>query len=529
MGRHVAVEKEGAPPEKDGFKESRGGLRKALGRGLPLAEIGVLALCVALRVLFLAGTLPATFWDSPSYLVYASEWVQNGQLPPVGPRAPGYPAFLIAASLGPPDLGRVVWAQIAAGVIAGCAFFGAAKRLTNTPAALAAVICLQLSVDLIFYEVTVYSESLTASLLCIFVYLAARAMGERSLVWPAAAGLTMAGLCLTRPAFQAVLAASILLLVLFRRRQAAVYFLAAFFPVMGFCLFNQSRDGVFRIAMGRGFSMLNYVGHPGIYGNLPPRLANVAGLYREVTAGLPPGAVVGWGDGVLEKISVAEAAAGRVWRDWDEMGISVATCAIRANMPEYLKIWRRVFREYRADYFVWFGLYRNETVPVRDDTAQISGLRLRIVLGLRELWKLAQPYLTAANLFVFPAVLLFGLFLPERRKAAMLGLVLWAGFLLYSLGNTLIEPAPGQARYRAPWQGVLLLNTALAAHLAWIGRQRALSAIAGLKARRPGPVLRGGRRHASRQRSRWAGGAGRAPSGAKRVRAGPAGNRGATG
>jgi hypothetical protein len=284
------------------------------------------------------------------------------------------------------------------------------------------------------------------------------------------AGAVIAVAALTRPSLQLVPVAVVLclgeakLLKPVAARQALRWrYLVAFLfiPVLligGYGLYNASTTGFFRLALGQGFSMLNYVGHPEIYQNLPPQLARIKTLYEDYKIQHPNSdPVLGWGV-MLEPVLEAQRQAGQYYQDWDQAALQVAQQAILSNPGGYLKVWSDVASEYLSSYFVWYGLFESSDITQTAANAQVSPSEYEIVRGLESVWRLIQPFFSLFILIAPPLIVLISSqWAPRYSVQRLMITLLWASYAVSTLATTAIEPSPGQFRYRMPWQGVLLI------------------------------------------------------------------------
>lgn len=182
----------------------------------------VLALAVRLAATAVAGFETLRFGDARAYLFAAAELLRTGHYPlatePFYFRAPGYPVFLVAATLGHPD--RIAWAKAANGVLGALAAlllaFLSARIFRNRDVALATGIAAALAPGFVFLATDVQSEPLFLLLLLAsgWLLLAAgdRPSSNLAVLAGAAAGLA----ALTRPT--ALLLSPLLLAPLADRR-----------------------------------------------------------------------------------------------------------------------------------------------------------------------------------------------------------------------------------------------------------------------------------------------------------------------
>ncbi|MGC4113619.1 MAG: glycosyltransferase family 39 protein [Myxococcales bacterium] len=427
----------------------------------------VAALSALVCVVFAWGTEPAVFWDTQSYRDVAlslSAW----ELPAIGMRTPGYPLFLLATGgTGPTAEGTVV-AQLVLWCLTNCLVYLLVAQLVGRKVvALAAALVAVTFFDLFFMAVTVYAETLTTFFVTAATWFTARVFftprEERRAqsAWAFAAGLCWALATLTRPVFLAAAVVFSILLIAGRLRRllgaraVVCGALAAASLPAGLVSVNLVRQGTAQIALGSGYSLLNYVGDRHIYERLPKDQAALREAYE--TARHTEGRVYWWdalaalekklGIGRMDAIT-ANAFAGKT-----------ALHAIHAVPIGYLRAWVLTAREFFESYVVMMGLIR--TPSASEPQLDLAGGRLAVVNALAGIWDRLLPWATYGSLVMTLLLLAFAAGIPEIRKelgpARCWGL---AALLLISLAvvlpQTLIEPCYGQARYRLPLQPLML-------------------------------------------------------------------------
>lgn len=266
-------------------------------------------------------------------------------------------------------------------------------------------------------EATIYPESLVSFLLCLLAFLIVRGMRfprRNRLIW-LVAGFVCSLAALTRPSLQVIPLAVVASMLVARyaksrhwitelafdwKSVAAFSFLPALL-LGGYGLFNTIESGYFRLALGRGFSLLNYVGHPELYTDLPPDLSHIQGAYLSAAESRPGNERLGWGV-MLQPVLQARREAGEFHLDWDEAAFEVARAVIASNPIGYLRVWSRVGLVYLTSYSVSFGLFPTQEVRQNSAFAQIPMQRYRHVRFLETLWKSAQPIISLAAVLLPP-------------------------------------------------------------------------------------------------------------------------------
>lgn len=418
----------------------------------------VIGLSTALSIAFLHGRAPAIFWDTPTFTEYAAS-LARGRLPPVGLRLPGYPVFLLLTGGRGIDVHRVVTIQILLWIASNLVVFEIVRRLTrSTAAGLSAALVVLTFADQLFMSITVYSEPL-----CSFLVLAAALAtiasfqtGARRWIHVAAGSWTAAAL--VRPVFliaAGVYLAAALAVALRGRldRRAALTSLAGVAAVvLAVAGTNRVRTGQLQFAFGSGLTLLDYVGHPSVYRNLPPEQARVRDLYLRLARERGE-EWIGWWEtvGTLAR----EAGAPLDTPGCDRVARRVALDAIQAVPSSYLAIWRRAADEYLSDVDLVYGWYERPGMAAPQWSA--GSWQHRAALASTAFWRAHLAQVTYGSLLL-PGVALALLTLARRRRGApprgtslslaTLGTILAAAML----ASTALEPWPGQMRYRYPVQ-----------------------------------------------------------------------------
>lgn len=439
---------------------------------------------VAARVFLVGGAQPVHSPDSGSYLNYARDWRESGDLPPVGQRPPAYPLLINLTARGD-DYRLTVLVQQTLGILSNLMLYALVYQFTRrVPWALAAGGIGLLLVDLPLMEITLYAETLT-----LFLIMA----GALSLAWgtapdpqrvglkakspmngadqPVSAGfpilaggskppavkqgglLLLSGLCwagaaFARPAFLVavgVFAAALIWLAWRRRVRWGAALVAAGLPLAligGYMAYNAAR-GENGFATGRGYSLINYVGYPEMYRNLPPEMADLQQIYLEADARDGLGYV--WWYAVID--SVTARYRENPDQTPDDIAAGVALDVIRARPGIYAQIWLTTLGRYLFSYDLQHGLLINNQRPPTPDNIQLSPAAYSAARSLERLWTLAIPLLNAA-------ALILPVWVALRRRAAgwEIMLILWSILVVVLVGSVSIEPFTRQARYRIPVQ-----------------------------------------------------------------------------
>lgn len=440
-----------------------------------VAGLGVLA-----RLLLVGTAGAALFWDSSGYLGMARRILAHGHPPRLGLRPPGYPLFLLATNWGGSFLGGTVIAQHLLGICTTLFMYVVLVRITRSRAV--GILCafaFSMMPDVLFMEVTIYSETLAMFLVTTSVFLMVQDKNESRSVTPwLLCGIFAAAATWTRP-ITVILVPIVALAILTneswaggdkravlgrlpRPSPAVVRSLGAFLlPVVllsgGLVMGNGVTSGGYRLANGLGVSSLDYVGHPSIYRHLPPKLRWISQVYERLEPdrkrSLP---YIPWGR-ALGPLMEARLGRGLPAGDWDAAALDTSVRAIRARPAAYLRIWLATLKSYWSTYWVQYGLWRRWSDLGRPKKAQVGPARWSAVKFLESVWQRAQPVVSVLCLLALPAAAL-----DRRREAARRRLVgwLWAGVVGAALLNTAIEPAVGQFRYRMIWSPLILILAA---------------------------------------------------------------------
>jgi 4-amino-4-deoxy-L-arabinose transferase-like glycosyltransferase len=171
----------------------------------------LLALAVRLGAVTWAGWTSVQFGDGPAYLFAARELVRTGHYPvstePLYFRAPGYPVFLVAATLGRPD--RIAAAKAANAVLGALAVFVLAaislRIFRRRLLAIATGVAAAVHPGLVSLGRDVASEPLFLLLLLCAGFLLLAAADRPSSNLAAAAGVLTGCAALTRPSALALI------------------------------------------------------------------------------------------------------------------------------------------------------------------------------------------------------------------------------------------------------------------------------------------------------------------------------------
>ena len=442
---------------------------------LMVACLGVIA-----RLVLVGTAGAALYWDSGGYLGMARRILAHGFPLQLGFRPPGYPLFLLATSYGGSFLSGTVITQHLLGVCTTLFMYVVLVRITRSRAVgLLGAFAFSLMPDVLFMEVTIYSETLAMFLVTTSVILMVQDKNESRPVTPwLLCGIVAALATWTRP-ITLVLVPIVALAILASepwaggdRRAvlgrlpspspAVVRSLGAFLlPVAllsgGLVMWHGVSGGRYRLANGMGLASLDYLGHPAIYRHLPPKLRWISQVYETLEPdrkrSLP---YIPWGR-ALGPLMEARRRKELPAADWDAAALDTSVRAIRARPAAYLRIWLATLRSYWSTYCVQYGLWSRWSDLGRQEKAQVGPARRWAVNLLESFWQRAQPVVSVLCLLALPAAAL-----DRRREAARRRLVgwLWAGVVGAALFNTAIEPAVGQFRYRMMWSPLILILAA---------------------------------------------------------------------
>ena len=449
----------------------------------------MLVACASLAVVlvFVRGLRPAVFWDTESFLAFA-RGLRTWDLPPLGMRTPGYPAFLLLAGGEHLSLERVMAAQLLLWICTNCLLYLLLHRLTGSRVvAILGTLPALLLFDTLFMAVTIYSETLalavvTAASLATVMVFQARRKGLAA----ATAALLWTGACLVRPIFLAALGAFLAVLVVaavLRVLAVRAVLPALVIPVLllgSYAGYNLQRAGVFQ-ACGWKWSLPARLRGPPRDLREAPRLAigNPQGLRDPGTGAGQPHCLVGRPSPLQAELGAGDLdlIAG------DRLARQTALRAIRAVPGGYATVWWRTIRTFLTEYSLIFGFFETQDATAPQIAAKTT--RLSIVWKVERFWRTVFGVVAIGCLLV-PMLLLVARLLSQRWRAFPRGPELWAittlslVFWAVVLANTLSEPWLGQSRYRLPLEHLELgLFVASIALLVRGLRLAARSALAG--------------------------------------------------
>ena len=427
----------------------------------------------AIRIYFTYACEPAFFWDTDSYLIYAREWLrQPGYFLSPKFRSFGYPLFLILTGGAKIDPWRVMRAQQVLGVAAIMALYVSVYLLTRKAKfAFAIGVIASTFPDLIFMELTIYSElpALFVAILvcCLFILIIFHS--RRRMAITVIFSLLLCYLVFIRPVVQFALPVFFIsfacgaLMRIIRWRHWAVYTLIVLVCVGGYGGVGLWKHGRFRLVSNSYLNLLNWVGAPPMFTNLPPDMASIRRVFMELAAEkkidlknwkYENGTSLAWYDTIKPLAEVAYREGRSI--DYDDVAKNVAIRAIRALPGVYLSIWTNVAWEYLTQCSTFYGLWKTHQPPLTPANSQVGPLRYHQAKELELFWTLSMGWITLPAL-ILPWMLSLAGIVRRRRRLALLtlSLLLWCLFL----GNTLVEPAQGQSRYRMPFQYIYLLTT----------------------------------------------------------------------
>ncbi len=426
---------------------------------------GVILAAVVARAGLLWGTQPALSWDSDTYLGIARYILIHGHPPPLTMRLPGYPIFILLSGGFEIDLTATVLFQHFLGIATTVVLFLVISILTEKRiVAAAGALAITTMPDILFMEVTVYSETLAAFLVAVVTWLFLDSVVGRTgpRRW-AVLGAVTACAAWTRPnlvVLVPVIGAGILASEITRTgpttpldarvrtalRSAGVFVCLPAALIGGTMAANFFERGSFRLANGMGFSSLNVVGRPRIYRDLPSHLRWITQVYEQHEDQLRFG-YIQW-NVVLDSVLEARKRQGLSSGDYDRAALDTTVRVIRARPAAYLEIWGRTFLRYWRDYRVVFGPWRIQIAFEKPGPVQVTRSQWAIVLVLRGLWGRLQSLLAVSCLLALPFMLLDRGW-DNRRRVVIA--TIWTAVVFSSIASTAIETAAGQDRYRMPY------------------------------------------------------------------------------
>jgi hypothetical protein len=428
---------------------------KSARRFFPIALVALASLG---SVSLTWGTKAAIFWDTDSFVQHARALLSHF-IPEIGLRTPGYPLFLVFVGGQNLNYERIVGVQLFLWIVANCILFILIRRLCgNRWAAFVSALAAVTFFDLLFMANTVYSETL--ALLAVDAAALATAWAftsSRSTLALVAAAVLWASATLVRPIYIVGLFVFISLIVLagFRRffpwRSIWVAFSAALIMLGVVSGLNYRKSKTFQLALGSGFSLLNYVGHPEIYEKIPENEARTGAVFQKLSQG--DRRLVYWWDAVPElERELQYHEPGNVAKE--RLARSVAVRAILAVPSGYLAIWFEALCSFLEQVYVHYGLYA--TPESKEPQLPVGGIAYKTVQAGQDFWRYVLVWITWTSLLIPGLLLGASRFAPRIRDA--LGARIWAFLACWAclgavvLASTLIEPSPGQMRYRFPVQ-----------------------------------------------------------------------------
>lgn len=423
---------------------------------------------------------PSLCWDSQSYLSCAVE-LSRWQFSGIELRMPGYPLFLLLFGGSRLHLMNVMVAQLALWCIANCIVLGLVRMCTGN--LVLSVTCSLIAMtffDLLFIGMTIYSEILTlflVDLAALTTVLAFRGRMQR--LWLLLTGVLWVLSTMVRPVFVAASVAFILttLIASLRRiikfRNAAIVSATVIILIMSYSLANFKIHGTFRPTLLGSLSFLNYVGFPEIYSRLPDEQAQVRDIYLGLSkSGGSP--LVPWWEAIpylMKAFSRGDSVVSR-----DQIASRVSMQAVLAVPGGYARVWFRTLRAFLSEYYVIYGMYEDCGPGANSRSGNPrwapSSWGYRIVLSLESWWQRYLCVVTYSS-FAIPLLILALIAGSHRLRVVIDRGTMWAflsisAVLLFTvLTNTVIEPCPGQMRYRLPLQHLHLVVAVMGFVLLW--------------------------------------------------------------
>jgi hypothetical protein len=442
-----------------------------------LALAVVLGLAAVLSLHCGAGLTPDLSYDGSSYVGIAQQIVATRSLPRVEARPPLYPLLIASfVELGHDTaLTRLVTLQWIAWLGCVAAVYAIVLGSTSSiaAAALAALLFSTMSGPLRYVHI-IYAETFamfaTVATVAAFSFATRSGTPRRALAWSTlAAVLGLAGAYL-RPICQLLPALCGILVLLERRRtMVARVVLAAPFAIVilagllpWYVQHARTRGGAFFVK-GSGLSLVNYLGDRRLLGRFPPEDRQIEDFYRRHFAANPDQPYVSWWETQDDWVAAATPSlAGNFDRLHLFMG-ATARHVLLANPDYYLERWWETWHEFST-----------LTEELCGDTSCAAGI-------VQPFWRRAWPLV--GWWIPFAVLVVEGLaFLADGASATTLRLAPIVVYVAIGVANTAIEPWPGQMRYRAPIEGLLLIAvvtraTLIARGLAvrWRGRRRSLA------------------------------------------------------
>ena len=428
----------------------------------------VLIAAVAARALFTIDRPPARFWDTYSYVAVSLQ-LRDGHFPDIGVRPIGYPLFLAVTSEDGTGDRRSIRVQMVLGALSSLlVLFSLDVFVRRKWLSLALALATTTFVDLLYAEATLYSESLCAFLvMCAVSALAlSEATSERRWLGLATATAALSLATIVRPVFVVplvMLTVSLPVLRLRRcvsRREAAAPLVMAAVMLGPYVMWNAMKFGTPNVAVGPGTSLLNYVGFPEVYDDLPDRFSALRSMYRTLGDSRPD-RFVGWWDAMPAADPAGYPALSDVERD--RVALRLAVPLLASTPAGYLKVWLQTAWHFLADVDVGPGFYVDPEHMADGDSDLSPAIRI-IATRVQAFWGSINWAFSIVGALLLPVLVIL---VGGARTRSLSFTLLWLMLVATVVVSTLIEPCPGQARYRWPLQlpFVVMTGWALAASL----------------------------------------------------------------
>ncbi len=425
---------------------SRSALRQRDG-WFPILLLAVLWLIT--RGLLFAYYEPMTYTDSGTYQRLAHQIMSLDFTGYNGQRTPGYPLLLALVA----DNHFILWLaqSVLAFMTAYLVYLLLRQAGISTAWALLAGVVNLLTLNTLFFEPAVLTETLTAFLLVTVSYLmAAMVCGRAGTASPWVLGLATSLLVLTRSQYIALIPVFLLLLWWFVRARRAMTLLIFLFvavgPVLGWAAFNKQQTGYFTITTLLGYNLSNHSGD--LMEHAPDKDAVLRDIFlkyrnrKMANTGSPYMAIF---DARQEMRRVTGLS---------EIGLSRELQRISVNL----------FMAYPVDYLrsvgeAWLS-YWTEPIYWRLDKISSPG----VAVVVRAIWKVQHPLLRGLNvvfMLLTPYVLWRSLLQRNALSNALrVALLLMASVLSVSVLQALVEIGEN-GRYFIPNQALVLMLVVL--------------------------------------------------------------------
>ena len=206
---------------------------------------------------------PVTYADSGTYQRLAHQLMTLDFTGYDGQRTPGYPLLLALVA----ENNFALWlVQSVIALLTALLVYALLRRVgISTAWALTAAAINLLTLNMLFFEPAVMTETLTAFLLVAVSYLMALMVsGHVNAATPGWLGLITALLILTRSQYIVLIPVFLVLLWWFVRQRRAtillIFLLATSGPVLGWAAFNKQQTGYFTITTLLGYNLTNHSG-----------------------------------------------------------------------------------------------------------------------------------------------------------------------------------------------------------------------------------------------------------------------------